>query len=187
MIKRDLLADPRFKDLFDFVFIDEKWFHLSQKFEKYHLLPKKMIPNGLVRTRTTSINSCFLCFCARPRFRDENCIFDGRIGCFSLVTYEPAIRGNQRTDRVRGDMVTKPITSITRDTIRDFMINKVLPAIQTKWLREDVGKQIDNAPSHLKLDDPVFYEAAKQERFNIRLICQPSNSSDFNIFDFQHS
>jgi hypothetical protein len=24
MIKRDLLADPRFKDLFDFVFIDEK-------------------------------------------------------------------------------------------------------------------------------------------------------------------
>jgi len=24
MIKRDLLADPRFKDLYDFVFIDEK-------------------------------------------------------------------------------------------------------------------------------------------------------------------
>jgi hypothetical protein len=31
MIKKDLLDDPRFKDLFDFVFIDEKWFYLSQK------------------------------------------------------------------------------------------------------------------------------------------------------------
>jgi len=28
MVKRDLLADPRFKDLYDFVSIDEKWFFL---------------------------------------------------------------------------------------------------------------------------------------------------------------
>jgi hypothetical protein len=34
MIKRDLVDDPRFKDLFDFVFIDEKWFYLSQKSKK---------------------------------------------------------------------------------------------------------------------------------------------------------
>ena len=81
----------------------------------------------------------------------------------------------------------KPITSITRDMIRDFMINQVLPAIRTKWPREDVGKSIfiqqDNAPSHLKLDDPLFCEAAKQEGFDIRLICQPPNSPDFNILD----
>ena len=79
----------------------------------------------------------------------------------------------------------KPITSITRDVIRDFMINKVLPAIRAKWPREDVGKPIfiqqDNAPTHLKLDDPDFCEAAKQEGFDIRLICQPPNSPDFNI------
>jgi hypothetical protein len=29
MINRDLLAHPRFKDLFNFMFIDEKCFHLS--------------------------------------------------------------------------------------------------------------------------------------------------------------
>ena len=81
----------------------------------------------------------------------------------------------------------KPITSITRDVIRDFMTNQVLPAIRAKWPREDVGKPIfiqqDNAPTHLKLDDPDFYEAAKQEGFDIRLICQPPNSPDFNILD----
>ena len=43
--------------------------------------------------------------------------------------------------------------------------------------------QQDNAPSHLKVDDPIFCEAAKQDGFDIRLICQPPNSPDFNILD----
>ena len=146
--------------------------------------PKKTIHIGLVRTKTISLGSCF---CARPRFRDGECIFDGRIGCFPLVTYEPAQRSNAVTDRVRGDMVMKPITHITRDVIREFMINQVLPAIKAKWPREDVGRTIfiqqDNAPSHLKLDDPLFCEHAQRDGFDIRIICQPPNSPDFNILD----
>jgi hypothetical protein len=58
MIKRDLLADPRFKDLYDFVFIDEKWFYLYQNLKNIICYPTKMIPIGLVRTRTTSLGSC---------------------------------------------------------------------------------------------------------------------------------
>jgi hypothetical protein len=41
----------------------------------------------------------------------------------------------------------------------------------------------NNAPSHLQSDDPLFYEAAKQGGFDIRLICHPPNSLDFNILD----
>ena len=67
------------------------------------------------------------------------------------------------------------------------MVNNVLPAIRAKWPREDVNKTIfiqqDNAHSHLKVDDPIFCEPAKQEGFDIRLICQPPNSPDFNILD----
>ena len=104
-----------------------------------------------------------------------------------LVTYEPAQRSNAITGRVHGDMVMKPITSITRDVIREFMINQVLPAIRAKWPREDVGNPIfiqqDNTPSHLKLDDPLFCEHAKRDGFDIRLISQPPNSPDFNILD----
>jgi len=81
----------------------------------------------------------------------------------------------------------KPITSITREVIREFMINQVLPVIRAKWPREDMGRPIfiqqDNAPSHLKLDDPYFCEAAKIGGFDIWLICQPPNSPDFNILD----
>ena len=81
----------------------------------------------------------------------------------------------------------KPITSITRDVIREFMINQVLSTIRAKWPREVVGNPIfiqqDNAPSHLKLDDPLFCEHAKRDGFDIELISQPPNSLDFNILD----
>jgi hypothetical protein len=187
MVNRDLANDPRFKELFDFIFIDEKWFYLHQKSERYYLLPEEDDPHRTCKNKNYIPRLMFLCVCARPRFRDGNCIFDGRIGCFPLIRHEPAMRGNERTGRVRGDLVMKPITSITRDVIRDFMINQVLPAIRSKGPREDVGKPIfiqqDNAPSHLKLDDPEFCEAAKLEGFDICLICQPPNSSEFNILD----
>jgi hypothetical protein len=43
--------------------------------------------------------------------------------------------------------------------------------------------QQDNAPSHISPNDKLFYEAAKQDGFDIRLVCQPTNSPDFNILD----
>jgi len=62
MVNRELLDDPRFKELYDFVFIDEKWFYLHKKSKRYYLLPKKMNPIGLVRIRTTSLGSCSCVF-----------------------------------------------------------------------------------------------------------------------------
>jgi len=59
--------------------------------------------------------------------------------------------------------------------------------LQQRMTIEDVHKPIfiqqDNAPSHLKVNDPQFCEVAKQDGFDIRLICQPPNSPDFNILD----
>jgi len=133
MIKRGFHGDPRFKDFFDFVFIDEKWFYVSQRSKQYYLPSKKDDPHRTCKNKNYISRVMFLCFCTRPRFRDANFIFDGRISCFSLVTYdESAVRGNERTGRVRGDLVMKVITSITRGVIRDFMINKVLHAIRAK-------------------------------------------------------
>jgi hypothetical protein len=101
------------------------------------------------------------------------------------VTYEHAQR--RSINHPAGTLAVKPITSITRDVIRDFMINKVLPAIREKWPREEINQSIfiqqDNAPSHLEVNDPVFCEAAKQGGFDIRLIGQPPKSPDMNILD----
>jgi hypothetical protein len=101
------------------------------------------------------------------------------------VTYEHAQR--RSVNRPAGTLVVKSITSITRDVIRDFMINKVLHAIREKWPREEISQLIfiqqDNAPSHLEVNDPVFCEAAKQGGFDIRLIGQQPKSLDMNILD----
>jgi len=187
MIEQGLVDDPKFKDLFDFVFIDEKWFYLHQTSERYYLLPEEDEPHRTCKNKNYIPRIMFLCVCARPRFRNGECVFDGKIGCFPLVNFEQAIRGSH--NRLRGAQVIKPIQSITREVIRDFMINKVLPAIRAKWPREGVNKPIfiqqDNAPSHLKVDDPQFCEVAKQDGFDIRLICQPPNSPDFNILDLR--
>jgi hypothetical protein len=49
----------------------------------------------------------FLCVVAPPRFRDGVCVFDGKIGCFPLVTIEHAIRDSPY--QLRGEEVIKPI------------------------------------------------------------------------------
>ena len=107
----------------------ENDFTSLKKSENYYFLPEEDEPHRTCKNKNYIPRIMFLCVCTRPRFRDGECIFDGKIGCFPLVTYEPAQRGNERTSHVCGDLVMKPITSITSDVIRDFMVNKVLPAI----------------------------------------------------------
>ena len=130
----------------------------------------------------------FLCVTARPRFDEGGvCIFNGKIGCFPLVTFEHAKRSS--VNRPAGTIEAKPIATITRDVIREFMISSVLPAIRARWPLEDVDKPIyilqDNAPSHIRVehDDPQFLEAGKEDGFDIRVIFQPSNSPNFDIVD----
>ena len=58
---------------------------------------------------------------------------------------------------------------------------------ESQVAKRNVGRTIfiqqDNAPSHLKLDDPLFCEHAQRDGFDIGIICQPPNSPDFNILD----
>lgn len=76
---------------------------------------------------------------------------------------------------------------VDRDTIRSYLIGKVLEAIKTRWPREDLGKTIfiqqDNARTHVSVDDEDFARASAQTGFNIRLINQPPNSPDMNVLD----
>ena len=58
---------------------------------------------------------------ARPRFDEEGAlIFNGKIGCFPLVTFESAKRNS--VHRPTGTMEAKPIATITRDVIREFLV-----------------------------------------------------------------
>ncbi|KAL5717415.1 hypothetical protein ACHQM5_010420 [Ranunculus cassubicifolius] len=84
-------------------------------------------------------------------------------------------------------MEIKPMTSIKRETIRAYLIEKVLPAIHRNWVREDSNMTIyiqqDNARTHIDPSDEQFRLAASQHGLDIQLTCQPSNSPDLNILD----
>ena len=68
-----------------------------------------------------------------------------------------------------------------------FFPYQILAAIKLLWPHEILGKTVyiqqDNAPTHIKVDDPDFVAAATSDGWDIKLICQPANSPDLNIND----
>jgi hypothetical protein len=88
---------------------------------------------------------------------------------------------------VAGTLEKKPITYVTREVNKMFLINHVLPAIKRLWPKEDAGKTIfiqqDNAKSHVDKNDEDFLRAASEGGFDIKLTCQTPTSPDLNILD----
>uniref|UniRef100_A0A8I6X107 Transposase n=1 Tax=Hordeum vulgare subsp. vulgare TaxID=112509 RepID=A0A8I6X107_HORVV len=95
-----------------------------------------------------------------------------------------AQRNSQNRDR--GTIEVKPV-KVTRHVCRQYLINKVIPAIQDKWPDDDEGTTIfiqqDNAKPHVLPNDEGFREAVEQTDLDIRLIQQPPNSPEFNVLD----
>ncbi|KAK9740214.1 hypothetical protein RND81_03G019600 [Saponaria officinalis] len=127
----------------------------------------------------------FMCAVSRPVYSPEGeLLFDGKIGMFPFTKQQPAARRSRY--RQRGTMETKAIESITKEVTKAWIIEKVIPAIKSKW-PEGASKHIliqqDNAKPHIKNDDPEFMAAATSDGFNIELFFQPPNSPDLNTND----
>jgi hypothetical protein len=71
--------------------------------------------------------------------------------------------------------------------MREFIIDKLLPAIQACWPLEDAGQTIyiqqDNARPHILPDDEEFEKAVLKTGLDIKLMQQPANSPDLNVLD----
>ncbi|KAL7154874.1 hypothetical protein ABFS83_03G033200 [Erythranthe nasuta] len=172
--------------MYNIIHIDEKWFQLTKESEHYYLLPEEEDPIRTCKSKNFIGKVMFLVAIARPRFDEQgNEIFSGKIGVFPLVTREPAKRNS--VNRVAGALETKPIASVKRDVIRSFLIEKVIPTIKDKWPREDsrypIFIQQDNARTHIPQDDIEFCRVAKEDGFDIRLMCQLPNSPELNVLD----
>ena len=88
--------------------------------------------------------------------------------------------------RPAGTSQLRAITKVTRDIIRDKLLNEVLPAIRSKWPAnrvKDIWIHQDNAKPHILTNDQAFNEAANRDGFNIRLVRQPVSSPDMNILE----
>ncbi|KAL6565627.1 hypothetical protein OROHE_004682 [Orobanche hederae] len=109
-------------------------------------------------------------------------LFDGKIG--TLTEQVAAKRASK--NRAAGTVETKPIQLVTKDVIRDCLINQILPDIREKW-PSTASKHIyikqNNAKPHINDSDPLFREAASKEGFQFTLIQQPPNLPDTNVND----
>lgn len=184
--KNSLPIEPKFIDMYNIVHIDEKWFYMTKKMEKYYLLPSEEEPYRTCQSKNFITKVMFMAAMARPRFDEEgNEVFSGKIGIFPFVSVEPAKRKSK--NREAGTLEMKASTSVKREDIRACLINKVIPMIHERWPKEDHGKTIfiqqDNARTHIDCGDKEFNEAASKNGFDIRLICQPPSSPDLNILD----
>jgi len=150
------------------------------------LFPDEVTPLRTCKRKSFICKVMFLAVVARPRFDAQgNEIFSGKNGVFPFVTLERARRAS--ANRAADTLETKPITSVTKDIVRSYLIEKVIPAIKAKWPREDLNHPIfiqqDNARTHIQPVDEEFCRVATQNGFDIRLTSQPPNSPDLNVLD----
>lgn len=134
--KNNLSHEQKFVDMYNMVHINEKWFSMTMKTEKYYLL---LIEKELRRTcqsKNYIKKVMFLTAMADPRFGEEGKeVFSGKIGIFPFVTMEPTKRWSKNRDV--GMLELKTTMSIKRAYIKACLIEKVLPVIHEKWPRED--------------------------------------------------
>ncbi|GAA0159416.1 hypothetical protein LIER_16193 [Lithospermum erythrorhizon] len=172
--------------MYNYVHIDEKWFYMTKKKETYYLLSTEDDPLRTCQSKNFIGKVMFLVAMARNRFdSDGNETFSGKIGVFHFVTQQMAQRRSRNGEA--GTLEMKPITSVTREIVKQFLIEKVIHVIKENWPRstneEVIFIQQDNARIHVNSNDADFQLAASQSGLDSRLVCQPPNSPDLNILD----
>jgi hypothetical protein len=177
-------AAGRCHSYFDAVHVDEMWFFITETELNLHLVPGEVAPERSVPHKSHTMKVMFLAALARPRFNDAGaCTFDGKIGMWPFVE-RVAARTRASINRPRGTIETKSV-SVTAERHREFMTEKVLPAMKLKWpdRNREIVIQQDGASSHINQEDPAFAEAAMAGNWQIRLLTQPAQSPDTNTLD----
>ena len=138
-----------YKDLFNLVNVDEKWFYMTRDNKNYIVvtpddeydnLPDEneentRLPTFRARHKNYIGKVMFLVATARPRFDPQrNQVWDGKIGVWPIGEWVPAQRDSNR--RPMGTLVWKD-TSIGRNVYRKLLLEKVVPAIVEKWPRAE--------------------------------------------------
>ena len=174
-----------FKDMYNGIHVDEKWFFMSKTSQNFYLAPTEMEPYRSTKHKSHILKVMFLVAVTRPWFGENGeVLFDGNIGYFPLTEVVPAQRNS--IHRPRGTLETKPIKCVNQKVIRKVFITKLIPAIKLRWPIGGDGKiyiQQDNATPHILNDDIDFHRVANEDGFNISLVSQPPNSPDLNVLD----
>ena len=104
---------------------------MTKKSKSYYLLPEEEESLRTCQSKIFIRKAMFIIAVARPRFDKEgNVTFSGKIGVFPLVTKQQTQRRSQ--NREAGTLETKPIATVKKETIRAYLVEKIIPSIQAK-------------------------------------------------------
>ena len=179
----------KFDPMYQTIHVDEKWFYLNKTQRRVYLTQaeyededKLPVAKGNKRHR---LKVMFLCAVARPRYDiHRKKWFDGKLGIWPFTCVAPAKRNSKR--RPKGTPETKPV-NVTAAIYKEFMLEKVLPAIMKKWppsyRKHPIWINEDNSRCHPESVRKAMQEAAALKGWDIRGRHQPANSPDFNVLD----
>ena len=86
----------KFKETFNMVHVDEKWFYLTKIKKKFYLVPEEEIPHRTVQSKRFITKVMFLTAVARPRWDPHRkTFFDGKIGIWPCIDQVPAQRSSK--------------------------------------------------------------------------------------------
>ncbi|ETP00541.1 hypothetical protein F441_22051 [Phytophthora nicotianae CJ01A1] len=126
------LRTLQFEPMYGMVHVDEKWFYADRDKRLYLVLEGEKLPSRVRPSPETGMG------------------WVGKVGIWSFTeTYEAKRRSKNRD---KGALCTRNIDSVDRDVYRDYLLEKVFPAIKAKWPRKDRHQiffvQQDNAKPH---------------------------------------
>ncbi|RHZ13233.1 hypothetical protein DYB37_011184, partial [Aphanomyces astaci] len=135
-------------DMYDTVHVDEKWFFMTRVQKVYGAICEK-IKQRSCKSKHHLLKVMFLTAVAHPRWDETSGEwFNGNLGTWHFTEIVPAQRRSGRRDAGTPVMTT---VSVTRETYKAMLVDKVIPAIRAKWPRGEtkaVKIQQDNARPH---------------------------------------
>jgi hypothetical protein len=176
-----------YKDFYDTIFIDEKWFRCSKSTFHYYMTNNEDIPEHHAISKNKIEKVMFLCAVGRPR-RDMHTgkSFDGKIGIWPITKLQRAKRDSK--NRKKGTLEVKDV-SVNGKVYMKYSLNYVLPAIAKNaplsMLQKTIYLQQDNASAHLCVhkNSRKIREKCKELKINVVPVFQPPNSPDTNILN----
>ncbi|XP_057790772.1 uncharacterized protein LOC131007878 [Salvia miltiorrhiza] len=119
-----IMRSLTFKSMLNTVHIDEKWFYITKSAQRFYLTPEEIEPHRTCKNKKFITKVMFMCAVCRPVFgANGECLFDGKIGIFPFTELVPTKRNSK--NRAAGTMEWKPIQSITKQVVKDYLIYQV--------------------------------------------------------------
>jgi hypothetical protein len=186
----------QFREMFEDVHVDEKWFYLTKVARRYIMGAQEEDPKRSTRHKSHVEKVMFLCAQARPRMDPSTkTMWDGKLGIYPIGEYYQAQKNTKKQNR--GDLKWKNMNvnaEVYLETMREVVIQIAETWPRGQWQNPlfKVRIQQDGAKAHtsdsfklswnIMMEDLVM-EGVLPHADKVVLETQPPNSPDLNILD----